>query len=66
MGKVPTITIDKTDGAQVYLGKNALDVELVSSKTSELNISVPDATGDYVSHNQLFSWLTIINLIIII
>lgn len=55
MGKVPTITIDKTDGAQVYLGKNALDVELVSSKTSELNISVPDATGDYVSHNQLFS-----------
>lgn len=47
---VPTITFDKTDGAEVFLGKESLNVEVVSSKCSALNLSVlDDKTGDYVS-----------------
>lgn len=42
MAKVPTITIDKTDGIQLFLGKNSLDVEIVSAKASELNVCLVD------------------------
>lgn len=50
LGKVPTISIDKTDGCQMYLNKNSLDVEIVSSKSSEMNVMLPTAAGDdYVS-----------------
>ncbi|XP_037083550.1 LOW QUALITY PROTEIN: adenylyl cyclase-associated protein 1-like [Pollicipes pollicipes] len=45
--KVPTISIDKTDGLQMYLSKDSLDVVLVSSKSSEMNVLVPKETGDY-------------------
>ncbi|CAG9818475.1 unnamed protein product, partial [Phaedon cochleariae] len=31
LGKVPTISIDKTDGCQVYLSNESLDVEIVRS-----------------------------------
>lgn len=47
MGKVPTISIDKTDGCQVYLSKDSLDVEIVSSKSSEMNVLIPKGDGDY-------------------
>ncbi|KAH1023510.1 hypothetical protein HUJ04_012705 [Dendroctonus ponderosae] len=47
-GKVPTISIDKTDGCQVYLSNDSLDVEVVSSKSSEMNILIPAANGDYI------------------
>ncbi|KAG9510829.1 Adenylyl cyclase-associated protein 1 [Fragariocoptes setiger] len=48
MAKVPTITIDKTDGIQLFLRKSSLDVELVSAKSAEINVCVVDeATGDY-------------------
>eukprot|EP00051_Salpingoeca_urceolata_P009651 m.117257 g.117257 ORF g.117257 m.117257 type:complete len:196 (-) comp16395_c0_seq7:135-722(-) len=40
-GKVPTVTIDKTDGAQVYLSKESMETEIVSAKSSEMNISLP-------------------------
>lgn len=49
-GKVPTISIDKTDGCQVYLSPESLDVEIVSSKSSEMNIMVPKGGGDYVEY----------------
>lgn len=49
-GKVPTISIDKTDGCQVYLSLDSLDVEVVTSKSSEMNILIPAANGDYVEH----------------
>lgn len=49
-GKVPTVSIDKTDGCQVYLSPDALDVEIVSSKSSEMNILVPQPNGDYVEY----------------
>ena len=48
-GIVPTITMDKVDGIEVFLSKESLSCEIVSSKSSEINLSVPSASGDYVS-----------------
>ncbi|XP_037934178.1 adenylyl cyclase-associated protein 1-like [Teleopsis dalmanni] len=47
LGFVPTISIDKTDGCQMYLSKDSLGVEIVNSKSSEMNVMLPDANGDY-------------------
>lgn len=47
LGHVPTISIDKTDGCQMYLSKQSLGVEVVSSKSSEMNIMLPEDSGDY-------------------
>lgn len=41
LGTVPTILVDSTDGGQIYLSKDSLETELITSKTSGLNISVP-------------------------
>ncbi|KAM3928859.1 adenylyl cyclase-associated protein 2 [Leptodactylus fuscus] len=46
MGKVPTISINKTDGCHVYLSESSIDCEIVSAKSSEMNILVPH-NGDY-------------------
>ncbi|XP_053570748.1 adenylyl cyclase-associated protein 2 isoform X2 [Bombina bombina] len=46
LGKVPTISINKTDGCHVYLSKDSIDCEIVSAKSSEMNILVPK-DGDY-------------------
>lgn len=50
MGKVPTIQIDKSDGVQIYLSKDSLDCEVFSAKSSEMNISVPQADGEFLEH----------------
>lgn len=47
MGKVPTISINKTDGCHVYLSKDSLSCEIVSAKSSEMNVLVPRADGEY-------------------
>ncbi|XP_011873041.1 PREDICTED: adenylyl cyclase-associated protein 1 [Vollenhovia emeryi] len=47
LGKVPTISIDKTDGCQMYLSAESLGVELITSKSSEMNVMVPKPNGDY-------------------
>uniref|UniRef100_A0A671UB66 CAP, adenylate cyclase-associated protein 1 (yeast) n=1 Tax=Sparus aurata TaxID=8175 RepID=A0A671UB66_SPAAU len=47
MGKVPTISINKTDGCHVYLSKDSLSCEIVSAKSSEMNILVPGNDGDF-------------------
>uniref|UniRef100_A0A8D0GEC6 Adenylyl cyclase-associated protein n=1 Tax=Sphenodon punctatus TaxID=8508 RepID=A0A8D0GEC6_SPHPU len=47
MGKVPTISINKTDGCHVYLSKNSLNCEIVSAKSSEMNVLIPTESGDY-------------------
>ncbi|XP_050300987.1 adenylyl cyclase-associated protein 1 isoform X1 [Anthonomus grandis grandis] len=49
LGKVPTISIDKTDGCQVYLSNDSLDVEIITSKSSEMNILIPKG-DDYIEH----------------
>ncbi|KAM5158089.1 adenylyl cyclase-associated protein 2 [Mantella aurantiaca] len=46
IGKVPTISINKTDGCHVYLSESSIDCEIVSAKSSEMNILIPDH-GDY-------------------
>uniref|UniRef100_A0A0K0EFA3 Adenylyl cyclase-associated protein n=1 Tax=Strongyloides stercoralis TaxID=6248 RepID=A0A0K0EFA3_STRER len=49
LGKLPTISIQKTDGCQVYLSKDALDAEIVHSKSSEMNVLIPKGEdGDFV------------------
>ena len=48
-GSVPTITIDTTDSGLVYLSEQCMEtVEIITSKTSGINISVPTgADGDF-------------------
>jgi len=41
LGTVPTIMIDKTDGCQMFLSKDSTGVEIVSAKSSEMNVMVP-------------------------
>jgi adenylyl cyclase-associated protein len=45
-GKVPSIAIDKTSGCQLYLSKDALDTEIVTSKSSEMNVLLPTSDPD--------------------
>ncbi|CAH2235533.1 jg23966 [Pararge aegeria aegeria] len=61
LGKVPTVSIDKTDGCQIYLSKDSLDVEIVSSKSSEMNVLVPKANGDYAEHPIPEQFKTVLN-----
>lgn len=49
LGKVPTISINKTDGCHVYLSQGSLSCEIVSAKSSEMNVLVPGKDGDFVS-----------------
>lgn len=49
LGKCPTVSIDKTDGCQVFLNKSTLTTEIVSAKSSEMNICVPKG-DDYTEH----------------
>ncbi|KAK9718165.1 suppressor of rasval19 [Basidiobolus ranarum] len=48
LGVTPTIVIDKTDGAQLFLSKECLGVDVFTAKSSEVNISIPSADGDFV------------------
>jgi len=43
---VPTVSIDKTAGAQVILSKDSMDTEIVTGTSSELNVIFPGATDD--------------------
>ena len=49
-GKVNTISIDKTDGAQVYLSEACIGADIITAKSSEMNIMVPnkDDEGQFV------------------
>ncbi|XP_021568333.1 adenylyl cyclase-associated protein 2 isoform X3 [Carlito syrichta] len=46
LGRVPTVSINKTEGCHIYLSEDALDCEIVSAKSSEMNILIPQ-DGDY-------------------
>ncbi|XP_054461962.1 adenylyl cyclase-associated protein 2 [Anoplopoma fimbria] len=41
LGTVPTISINTTEGCQVYLSKDSLNCDIVSAKSSEMNILIP-------------------------
>jgi len=47
MGKCNTVSIDKTDGAHIYLSQESTRCEIVTSKSSEVNVSVPKGDGDF-------------------
>lgn len=40
-GSVPTVMIDKTDGCQIFLSEKSLKTEIVTAKSSEMNICIP-------------------------
>jgi adenylyl cyclase-associated protein len=40
LGTLPTILLDQVDGAQVYLGKDSMNTEIFSSKSSSLNVNI--------------------------
>ena len=40
--------MEKTDGCQMYLSAESLDVEIVSAKSSEMNVVIPSGE-DFVS-----------------
>merc|ERR1712232_946490 len=42
MGSVKSISIDKCNGVGVYLSKLSLDAQIVSSKSSEMNLTIPE------------------------
>jgi len=50
LGTMPTVSIQKTDGCQVYLSDQSLNAEIVSSKSSEMNILVPKADGEMAEY----------------
>ncbi len=57
-----TISIDKTDGFMIYLSKDSLQAVVVSAKSSEMNVLVPDSSGEFVSlieHLSLVSICTV-------
>jgi len=52
MGMVPTISVEKTDGCQMYLSKEAAEkTEIITAKSSEMNVLAPnpqDPDGDFI------------------
>lgn len=48
LGTVPTISVNKTEGCQIYLSKDALSCDIISAKSSEMNVLIPGG-DDYVS-----------------
>jgi len=47
-GSVPSISIDKTSGCQIFLSENAKGVEIVSSKSDEMNVMFPGPDKEMV------------------
>lgn len=45
-GKVPSVAIDKCSGVQLFLPATSLETEIVTSKSSEMNVLIPGATAD--------------------
>lgn len=40
-GSAPTISIDNTNGCQLYLNKDSLEGSITTAKSSEINVLVP-------------------------
>ena len=43
---MPTITVDKCDATTLILNRESLDCEIVSAKSSALNIQMPGKTDE--------------------
>jgi len=42
LGSVPTISVDKTDGCQMFLSPDSLKVDIITAKSSEMNVMIPN------------------------
>ena len=42
LGTAPLILVDKTDGCQMFLSKDSMGAEIVTAKSSEMNVMVPE------------------------
>lgn len=60
LGKVPTISIDKTDGCQMYLSKDSIATEIISAKSSEMNVLIPNGE-DFVEQPVPEQFKTVVN-----
>ena len=49
----PTIAIDKCDSGSVYLSKEGLDVEILSAKSTSVNILVPEEVDGETNFKEL-------------
>ncbi|XP_047144951.1 adenylyl cyclase-associated protein isoform X1 [Hydra vulgaris] len=49
-GFAPTISIEKTDGAQVFINPACLESQIVTAKSSEMNICVRKPDGDFTEY----------------
>jgi hypothetical protein len=48
-GKVQSINIDKTDGAQIYISEASVGASIVTAKSSEMNVLFPGGPdGDFI------------------
>nr|CAH8841222.1 unnamed protein product [Trichobilharzia regenti] len=47
LGQLATVNIDKTDGCQVYLSADSKFADVITAKSSEINILVPKGNDDY-------------------
>ena len=57
------MSIDKTDGCQVFLSKGSVTADIITAKSSEMNICIPKGdAGDFVS--QLCSPLSSLLLLL--
>lgn len=45
-GKVPMVTSDKSSGLNLYLSKESLETQLISSTSDQINISIPVESED--------------------
>mmetsp|Transcript_107022 Transcript_107022/g.303279 ORF Transcript_107022/g.303279 Transcript_107022/m.303279 type:complete len:500 (-) Transcript_107022:125-1624(-) len=45
-GKVNSFAVDKCDGVMIWLSKESLGAEIVTSKSSEMNVTIPQEGGD--------------------
>lgn len=62
IGKCPTVSIDKTDGCQVYLSRDALNAEIVTSKSSAMNVLIPNENDDeFTEHPVPEQYKTLFN-----
>jgi len=53
MGTLPMIQVDKTDGFHVYLNKQSLKCQIITAKSSEMNVSVPTTEEDDFDEHPL-------------
>ncbi|VDO80919.1 unnamed protein product [Schistosoma mattheei] len=49
LGQLSTVNIDKTDGCQVFLSEDSKYADVITAKSSEINILIPKGTDDFVS-----------------